>query len=181
MIISKDKNIVLRKFRLEDVAQKVEWINNPSNNTYLHYDLPLEYDKTEIWFNKVKDLNTRLDLVIEYNNVPVGLIGLLSIDSINKKAEYYICMGEHKFKGCGIATNASIQLFAYAFNDLQLNRIFLYTEKENIPAQKLFEKLGFVQEGLIKHDLIYNGRTVDRYIYRMLKEEFKNAVCNPNK
>ena len=181
MIIAKIKNIVLRKFSFEDIAQKVDWINNPSNNTYLHYNLPLEYNKTEIWFNKIKDLNTRLDLVIEYDNIPVGLIGLLAIDSVSKKAEYYICIGEHKFKGRGIATNASMLLLNYAFKDLQLNRIFLYTEKANLPAQKLFEKLGFVQEGLLKHDLIYNGRTVDRYIYRMLKEEYENAICNPNK
>lgn len=180
MIIIQDANVVLRKFSSKDIENKVKWINDSDNNTYLHYDLPLEYDKTAIWFEKIKDINTRLDAVIEYNGTPVGLIGLLNIDNTNRKAEYYICIGEKGFKGCGIAKKASLLLLSYAFNTLNLNRVFLYTEEENISAQKLFEKLGFQKEGLIKQDLIYNGRMVNRYIYSMLKEVYEDVVFNPN-
>lgn len=180
MIIIRDGSISLRKFCFEDIPKKVEWINNSDNNKYLHYDLPLECDKTAIWFQRVKDLNTRLDAVIEYEGIPVGLIGLLDIDNKNKKAEYYICIGEQDFKGCGIAKKASMMLIDYAFNTIGLKKVFLYTEEENIPAQKLFEKLGFQKEGLIRQDLIYNGRVVNRYIYGILNEVYENVVGNSN-
>lgn len=181
MLLKKDGNITLRKFGIQDIEKKVEWINNHRNNKYLHYDLPLQVDKTVQWFAKVKDLKSRLDAVITCNDAAIGLIGLLNIDDKNKKAEFYICIGEESARGCGIAKKASVLLLDYAFNELRLNRIYLYTEQENVSAQKLFEKLGFKKEGLIEQDLIYNGRFVNRYMYGLLEEAYKNDCSNSNK
>lgn len=171
MLRLQNDKVVVREFRKEDIPNKVKWINDPENNTYLHYDLPLEYDKTLLWFERIKDNENRLDAVIEYKGIPMGLIGLLGIDKRNLKAEYYICIGESAYKGKGIAKNASKLLIDYAFDALKLNKIYLYTEQDNIQAQKLFEKLGFKKEGLLEQDLIYNGRKVNRYMYGILKED----------
>lgn len=170
--------ITLRRFDSKDIANKVKWINDSQNNTYLHYDLPLEIEKTKIWFEKNKDRTDRFDAVIESDSIPVGLIGLLGIDLKNLKAEYYICIGEQSAKGKGIAKEASKKLLKYAFEDLKLNKVYLYTEKENILAQKLFEKLGFSKEGLLKEDLIYNGRKVDRFFYGFTKQEYEAKYNN---
>ena len=69
------KDLVLRKFEFKDIPNKIEWINNIANNQFLHYDLPLEYEKTCQWFMKNKDRNDRIDTVIEYQGESVGLIG----------------------------------------------------------------------------------------------------------
>ena len=79
--------ISIRKFEAKDVENKVKWINDPLNNTYLHYDLPLEIQKTLLWFEKNKERTDRYDAVIEVNGEPKGLIGLLEIDYRNLKAE----------------------------------------------------------------------------------------------
>lgn len=163
------EKVSIRKFSKQDISNKINWINNSDNNKYLHYELPLQFDKTVEWYDRIKNLDTRYDAVIEFDKVPVGLIGLLNIDKKNKKAEYYICMGDGNFKGKGIATIASEQLLNYAFNTLNLNKVYLYTEKYNIAAQRLFEKLGFIKEGELKQDLIYMGRKVDRYIWGVLQ------------
>lgn len=157
--------VSIRKFDEKDIPYKVKWINDEKNNRYLHYDLPLKEDETLAWFRKVKDRTDRMDFTITYNDEPVGLIGLLNIDKKNKKAEYYICVGEETYKGKGVAYIASKLLIDYASNKLKLSKLYLYTEVENIPAQKLFEKIGFRKEGLLRNDLIYNGRKIDRYVY----------------
>ena len=82
--------ISIRRFEERDIEKKVAWINDPRNNTYLHYDLPLEVEKTRLWFQKNRDRLDRFDAVIEADGVPVGLIGLLGIDDRNRKAEYYV-------------------------------------------------------------------------------------------
>lgn len=164
--------VSIRKFRMEDIPYKVHWINDPANNTYLHYDLPLEEEKTRAWFATVCDRTDRYDAVIEADGVAVGLIGLLGIDRKNRKAELYIAMGESAYKGKGIAKTASLLLLEYAFCTLGLNKVYLYTETANVSAQKLFERVGFRREGLLKHDIIYNGKKVDRLGYGILAEEF---------
>ena len=62
---------------------KVEWINNAENNIFLHYELPLTITKTEEWFDKKCQRNDRFDATIDVDGVPVGIIGLLSIDYKN--------------------------------------------------------------------------------------------------
>lgn len=170
----KNENIEIRKFLSEDIEKKIEWINNPANNKYLHYALPLEYEKTLAWYEKIKYNDNRIDATILYSGIPVGLIGLIGIDYTNKKAEYYICMGEETYKGKGIAGIASKMFIEYAFDELKLNKVYLYTEEDNIIAQKLFEKIGFSKEGLLVSDLIYNGREVNRYVYGIVKKGYKN-------
>lgn len=164
--------VTIRKFQEEDIPLKVKWINDERNNKYLHYDLPLREDKTRIWFKTLKDRKNRADFTIVVDQQPVGLIGLLNIDIRNKKAEYYICMGEEKFKGKGIATIATDLIIRFGYEQYGLKRIYLFTEVENIPAQKLFEKVGFSREGLLKNDLFYNGKSIDRYVYGLDVEQY---------
>ena len=164
--------ISIRKFEKNDIPKKVEWINNPDNNQFLHYDIPICVEKTEKWFESHIGENTRYDAVIEAEGVPVGTIGLLSIDKKNAKAEYYIAMGETAYKGKGVAKEASRLILKYGFEVLCLNRIYLFTESENVLAQKLFEKVGFVKEGVIHQDIVSNGRFVDRIAYGYLREEW---------
>lgn len=169
--ISKMK-VTIRKFEKRDIPRKVEWINNPENNRFLHYDIPLEIDKTEMWYEKNSEKEDRYDAVIEADEVPCGTIGLLSIDRKNSKAEYYIAMGETELKGKGVATEASRLILDYAFRVLGLNRVYLFTETENIAAQRLFTKIGFIREGCIRNDIVSHGKFVDRYAYGILKKEY---------
>lgn len=172
--------ITIRKFEKTDIPKKVDWINNPDNNQYLHYDLPLEISKTERWFDKNTGRNDRFDAVIEADGVPVGLIGLLTIDLKNKKAEYYISMGELSYKGKGIAKRASLLILKYGFNTLKLNRIFLYTETENLAAQRLFESVGFIKEGCLKADVFSHGSFADRFIYGCVRDFWNMNYGNDN-
>lgn len=160
----------IREFSYSDINKKLEWINNPSNNKYLHYDLPLEYDKTVKWFNNLS--SNRYDCVIEVNNIPVGLIGLLSIDDKRKNAEYYISMGETSYKGKGVGYKATKLILDYGFNVLGLKNIYLFTEVDNIPAQKLFTKSGFNKLNRLDNNLIYNGKPIKRYIFNISRNSY---------
>lgn len=166
-------SISIRPFMREDIPDKVAWVNDTENNRYLHYDLPLEIKKTETWFESRKNCTDRFDATILSDNVPVGLVGLLNIDRKNQKAEYYILVGDHSCKRCGIATRASELILEYGFTTLKLNRIYLFTETENIGAQRLFEKLGFIKEGILREDVFAKGRFADRIVYGRLKETWE--------
>lgn len=166
--------VAIRYFQELDISYKVKWINDIENNQYLHYDLPLNETKTLLWFKGLKERQDRADYTITLEGEPVGLIGLLSIDNKNRKAEYYVCLGEKKLKKKGIAAYASHLLIKEAYEKHRLRKIYLYTEIDNINAQRLFEKMNFIKEGLLKNDLVYLGRKIDRYVYGLDVEEYIN-------
>lgn len=141
------EDVSLRKFSFEDIPLKIKWINNPLNNEYLHYDLPLEYEKTCRWFERIKNSADRFDAVIECEGKPVGLVGLLNIDGQELSAEYYIAMGDPAYKGKGVAKKASKLILEYACDRLKLKRIYLTVEPANIAAIRLYEKLSFKSIG----------------------------------
>jgi len=174
----KKTDIHLRLFQKSDIDKKVKWINDPKVNEYLHYDLPLCPDRTLNWYNNIINAQNREDYVFEVNfkgrMVPVGLIGLLDIDNKNKKAEFYIVNGETKYQGQGIATHATTKFLKHVFLKHDLNKVYLFTEVNNVAAQNLFEKIGFNREGTLKEDLIFMGRKVDRYCYSILRGDFMN-------
>ena len=47
-----DKDIMLREFQAEDIEHKIEWINNPENNAFLHYDIPINFENHAGYENK---------------------------------------------------------------------------------------------------------------------------------
>ena len=168
--------VTIRRFERSDIPKKVEWINNPENNQFLHYDIPISVEGTEKWFEANRGRTDRFDAVVVADDVPVGTIGLLSIDKRNSKAEFYIAMGEAAYKGKGVAKKASELLLKYSFDELTLNRIYLFTETGNVAAQRLFERLGFTQEGLTKQDVARDGVFQDRYLYGLTKSEYVAAA-----
>jgi RimJ/RimL family protein N-acetyltransferase len=161
-------NVSIRKFCKEDIENKVKWINDERNNKYLHYDLPLDLKKTQNWFDNNINNNSRFDAVIMLDDIPVGVIGLLSIN--DESAEYYITIGEQFAKGKGVGKAASYLLLDYAFDNLMLKKVTLYTEVDNVSAQKLFERVGFIKIGLEKDSALNRGKFVDRYYYEATKE-----------
>ena len=171
--------IKLRPFTRADIPDKIRWINDPRVNRYLHYELPLEREKTERWFDSVKDRTDRYDAVIEAEGRACGTIGLLSIDRKSGKAELYVALGEPELGGRGIASKACRLLLDYAFEVLDLNRVYLFTETENLPAQRLFERIGFRKEGCLRQEILSHGVLADRFVYGILREEHAKGAKHP--
>ena len=170
--------VSLRKFTKDDIPKKVEWINNPDIIGFFIMIYHLKKKKHICGLKNIQGRTDRYDAVIEADGIPCGTIGLLSIDTKNSKAEYYIAMGEVTLKGKGVSTQASKLILEYAFEVLGLNRVYLFTETENIPAQRLFEKVGFVKEGCIRSDIFSHGKFVDRYVYGITRTDFFEGRMN---
>lgn len=166
------EDVRLRKFRFEDIPLKIKWINDPANNRYLHYDLPLEYEKTCRWYEAIKDREDRFDAVVEYLGEPVGLFGLLNIDYKNKKAEDYSLIGDLSVKGKGIGAKAGILNVIHGFHDLGLNKIYGYIEAGNTASVRRWTRMGGSVEGLLKESRYSGGQFIDEYFVGFCRRQF---------
>lgn len=177
MIIAQVQDVILREFEERDIPLKVGWINDPDNNKYLHYELPASVDKTIQWFHE-KDNSKRIDCTILYQGIAVGVVGLLQIDRENSKAEYYITIGDKSFKNRGIATKATRAILDYAFQTLELHKVYLTVDSKNDVAVRLYEKAGFKREGYFAEDLYCsrNSGFIDRIRYAVIQEREEQSL-----
>jgi RimJ/RimL family protein N-acetyltransferase len=92
-----------------------------------------------------------------------------------RSAEFWIYIGDGSARGKGIADEASRLLLRFGFLTLGLNRIFLHVDTSNEPAIRLYKRLGFTQEGVCRQAAFADGKFVDRILFAILFDEFKDV------
>lgn len=154
----------IRKLKHSDLPIRVEWVNNPFVYKSMHFDVPITLDSTEIWYRRITDCTSRADMVFEQNG---DLCAMGGFTSIAKDAELYIFVNPN-LQGKGLGKIALSLLCNYGFYDLHLESIYLYTNGDNIAAQKIYESTGFRICNIAKNSTHNgNGDTVDRFKYTL--------------
>jgi RimJ/RimL family protein N-acetyltransferase len=74
-------------------------------------------------------------------------------------------------RGKGYARESVGLLVDYLFAGYPVERIGAFTDKENTPAQRLLQSLGFQQEGILRRSMFRNGRWCDILIFGILRTE----------
>lgn len=166
--------IVPKRFCKNDIPIRVNWINDSRINQTMFFDLPASIENTEKWY--ANNINSKSRIDFSFFNKDGDLIamgGFTDISSIHKNAEFYV-MVNPEMQGKGIGKQVSIWMYNYAFSVLDLNKIFLYTNDDNIAAFSIYEKTGFQLEGVLRNHKWKNNKFQNRRFYGLLKSEWIN-------
>ena len=99
----------------------------------------------------------------------IGYIDVKSIDWKIPKAEFG-CFLAKEALGHGVSKQAMQIVIDHLFNELGFTKLFLRTHLTNKEARGLAERLGFLQEGVLRKDYrTTNGTLVDLVYYGLLK------------
>jgi ribosomal-protein-alanine N-acetyltransferase len=71
--------------------------------------------------------------------------------------------------GRGIATQAIVGVTAWAFETLDLQRVFAQPYADNVASCRALEKAGFALEGTLRHSAIKDGVFRDQRMYAQLR------------
>ncbi|MBQ7346476.1 MAG: GNAT family N-acetyltransferase [Clostridia bacterium] len=166
----------LRELEREDLKKINKWRNDP--NLIACLGAPYRYineDVDQEWYDKylhARSNSVRCAIVDEEKeNEVLGLISLLNINYINRTGELHIMIGGSENRGKGIGTFAVRAMIAHAFNNLNLHRIELGVLETNAAALRLYEKTGFVREGVKRKSNYKNGKYINMIFMGLLKEE----------
>jgi RimJ/RimL family protein N-acetyltransferase len=107
----------------------------------------------------------------------LGHVGLYHIDYRIRSAEFAILLGDKNVWRKGIGEKATRYIVDYGFSMLNLNRISLTVLEENNTARKLYRKVGFKEEGILRHAQYKKGKYLNVVLMSLLREEFY-AGCN---
>ncbi|RWZ58129.1 N-acetyltransferase [Halobacillus fulvus] len=117
--------------------------------------------------------NDGLTVCIVYRGKIAGTIDLHQLDWSNKKTSVGYWIGD-EYKGQGLLTRSCQALFAHVFKNLGMNRIEIRADVRNTKSRAVPERLGFVQEGIIRQAAMLYGRPSDHAVYGMLAEDWKH-------
>jgi len=152
--------------------QYVSWMNDEEVNRFLESGGDYTIDKLKDFLASVEQRPMLFwAIVTKDENKHIGNIKIDPISWRNKTGEYGILLGEKSEWGKGYAKEASQRIVDFCFSDaVGLRRVTLGVVEDNIAALKLYEKLGFQREGLMKAHAHHIGKWCN--IVRM-------AIFNP--
>jgi RimJ/RimL family protein N-acetyltransferase len=104
----------------------------------------------------------------------VGVAGLTSIHPTHRTAEISLYIAK-EFHGtlCIGAKEIIKTLAAYAFEHLNLNRIFCETFATNTVELLNLQELGFITEGTLRQTYYKNGKYIDSVIQSLLRSDYE--------
>ena len=171
--------VQLVKVSFEHVQAIFDLIGSPGVLDYLTLKAPANTEEIRQYVVFLQnqwlmnqDFTFTIELVDPDDNtvepVPIGQISLYDINFMHRRAEIGIWLGSDYWRK-GYATESLKLLIRYAFEDLQINRLQAHIFLDNIASQRLFEHLGFQQEGINRDYVIKKTEFKNVYAYALIR------------
>jgi len=174
----KGENVELWAPTVENIELYAKWVNLPTGRMYSRVPTPQKISELKKLFEPKPEFLVQKEVYLEIyhkkDEKSIGIVGLLDIDWLNRKAKIFINIGESEYWGKGIAGEALKLLFDYAFEDLNLHKLYAGIYTPNLRSKRVFEKLGLAKEAILKEEVYVDGKYYDAEIYCLYKKKWLN-------
>lgn len=168
--------ILLRALEREDLPRLRDWRNLPEFRRNFREFRELNLLNQEQWFTRISASPNDFMFMIERSDdrTPIGVCGLVYVHWVIRSADVSLYIGEDQtyIDGPGgYAEDAAKTLIRYAFDNLNLNKV--WTELYSFDDRKvaLFSRLGFARDGVLRDNAFEDGRYHDSFIYSLLRTD----------
>lgn len=163
--------INLRALKKSDSNLILEWMKNDKLRYLIGTVYPITELEHENWFeNRMLEKDNRLFIIEIDNEIPIGVIGFKNLDWVNRNSELFIYIGNLEYWGKGYGTQALKLLIEFAFNKINLHMLYLEVFSYNKGAIKMYEKLGFKKDGILRQSKFQDGKYYDKIIMSKINE-----------
>lgn len=111
------------------------------------------------------------------DGVPIGIFGIGDFALPYRLAMLGAAIGEPRYWGSGYGTDALLLAIDYAFDWLDLRRLWLQTMGSNARVVRQMEKVGFVLEARQRQATYADGVWQDMLCYGLLREEWPGRAA----
>jgi len=180
-----DNSIYIRKLEKSDLPRTLKWMNNSDIKKYININKPITEESQKEWFtslyNSKNPSNVVFAIYLNSNKNHIGNVNLSMIDYDNRNARLAIFIADEDKRGRGYGTVAIEKVLEFGFGKLKLNKVYLKVDVKNLPAVRMYKKIGFKIEGILKkHDYSEDG-FIDKYTLGILKSEFEKNQYSRDK
>lgn len=174
------ERIALREFRQEDISGVRCWVTDAETTRCLGGT----YMKPQTWEQSERYLSALLEgdaggvnfAIADKGNLKyLGQCSLLMVDHIARHAELAIVLCPD-CQGQGLGEEAIRLLLRYAFDQMNLQRVYLKVRADNPAAVRCYEKCGFQLEGTLRSHAYAEGEYHDVLLMGILRAEFSRPA-----
>ena len=175
-----DNTVQLRRPEPEDIEAMYRYRNDPRIVSTLGLSSRgcARADIAEWIESHRKNRDDLVWAITDLNDRCIGHCGLYKINSRNGVAVAGICIGDVGFWGKGVGTTVIDHVVTYAFQQMNLRKIRAEVLATNISARKLFDKLGFKTEAILREYKYRNGQYLDFHVFGVLRNEWQNRFAD---
>lgn len=168
----------LRELRREDLTIVNGWRAQRSvldgvSAPFRHIGLDVDIEWFEQYLRR-RQVDVRCAICLD-GEEPIGLVSLTNIDAVHRHGEFHILIGPDSAKNKGVGTAATRAMLQHGFGDLNLHRIALTVLAGNARAIRVYEKVGFRREGVLRDAVYKNGAYQDLIAMALLSGELVSA------
>lgn len=170
----KGKLLQLRALEKSDLTFLHRLHNNYRTMNYF-FEEPFETlrELEDLYEKYVHNTTERRFLLEEISSgASIGVVSLIEIDEINRRCEIDIIIDEN-FQGRGFGKMGFVLGTKYAFDILNLFKVYLILLPDNIPGLNIYKFAGFKKECRLRKEYFSNGEYVDVFRMCMFEPEWR--------
>ncbi|MBX3492693.1 MAG: GNAT family N-acetyltransferase [Parvibaculum sp.] len=167
--------VFLRRLEESDLERCERWINMPEIYTIMGVFGPRTRTEQEVWYRNISTSRTNLvyAVCLAKDGRHIGNLSLFDVNYMHRNAGVTVFIADEEHRSGGLGLEAVSLACEYAFDYLNMHK--LHAKTDNPVAGKLYLKLGFVQEGVLRQQSYYSGKYVDKILFGLLRDEFVPA------
>jgi RimJ/RimL family protein N-acetyltransferase len=174
------EKVMLRPLEGADLeGPYLEWLNDYEVTRFLETGTaPVSRAALQRYVDTVTQARdvVMLAIVEKESGVHVGNVKLAGIHPLHRRADLGIMLGDKQRWGRGYGRETVALMLGYGFDRLNLNRIYLGVDVDNVAAVKIYEDLGFKIEGTQRQHLFRDGAYRDRHLMGILREDYRRGA-----
>jgi RimJ/RimL family protein N-acetyltransferase len=165
--------VTLRTLEREDVDFVHEHKNPPGVRRSFIWPYPENRDDVEEFLFEEDDGTSLLACVEGEDDdpEPVGQVGF-SVEDRTRAAEIGVWIAR-PYWGEGYGTEACERFVDYAFDERNVHRMSARVMDGNAGSRRIWEKLGFEHEGVLRDAEFMGGEYRDMHVYGVLEDEWR--------
>jgi RimJ/RimL family protein N-acetyltransferase len=171
--ILEGEKVRLRPVNERDLPMFVQWLQDEEVRRWLAMvtEPPTMQEEMD-WYDRRRADPDSVMWSIE--TVEGRLVGTteLRLTPEHKRAELGIAIQDKTMWNKGLGTDAVRLVLEYGFNDLELHRIELTTDEDNLRGRRCYEKCGFAEEGLLRDHRFVGGKFGNTVFMSVLRDEW---------
>jgi RimJ/RimL family protein N-acetyltransferase len=174
----RDGMLVLRPWRLDDVPRVTEICQDPEISRWTSVPSPYKEEHARTWIEQtIRDWDDHRHAAFAVTDAVTGeVIGAIGLRfhedyALQASAGYWVAK---EARGRGAATGALKLVSRWVLVELGLPRVQLITDPANVPSQKVAERAGFKEEGLLRSYFEFRGRRRDCLMFSLLARELED-------